>query len=115
MNQFIATLLGLLSTKIFPIAANPDPSKQKVEFLSSKSNLSQTPAITRIPPAMKPIFIPCLLSIQLQGNAKRGWAIVNNSPFKVTYNGVIWKIFYTVTLMLANVWTGMELTSVAVK
>jgi len=115
LNQLIATLLGLLSINIFPIAAKAEPIRQNVESPSFKSNLNQAPPITKIPPAINPIFILYLLSIQLQGNANRGCAIVNKSPFKVTYNDVKWNISSTMTLILENVCTGNELTSAAIR
>jgi hypothetical protein len=34
LNQLIATLLGVFNTKILPMAARPDPIKQKMEFSS---------------------------------------------------------------------------------
>jgi len=113
LNQFIATLLGLFNTKIFPIAAKADPIKQKVEFSYDNSNLNQTPVITRQLPKIKPIFIPYLFNIQLHGNAHKGCPMVNKRPFKVTYNAVMLNKSDTITFMLANVCTGMELTIVA--
>lgn len=34
LNQLMATLLGVFRTKILPIAAKPDPIRQKMEFSS---------------------------------------------------------------------------------
>jgi len=83
----MATLLGVFNIKMFPMAARADPMRQKLELPSYKSNLSQTPPMTMNPPTIKANFIPYRFSNQLQGNAKKGCAIVNKSPFKVTYNG----------------------------
>ncbi len=80
----IAILLGVFRIKILPIAAKVDPIKQKIELPLSKSNLSHTPTIKKPPPTIKLVRIPCLLISQLQGNAKRGWAIVKSSAFNVT-------------------------------
>lgn len=110
LNQFMANLLGVFSTKILPIAARADPTKQKIEFSFSMRSLSHTPPTVKTAPNMKLILIPFLLMSQLQGKAKRGWAIVNSSAFMVTSRELMLKILSTATLMLEKVCTGIEFT-----
>lgn len=113
LNQLIAILLGVLSTKILPIAASADPIKQKIEFSFSIKSLSHTPAMVKTAPTIKLILIPFLLMSQLQGKAKRGCAIVNSNAFMVTSRELMANIDSTATLILENVCTGMELTRAA--
>lgn len=67
LNQFIAILLGVFTTNIFPIEARTDPIRHQVGFYFYISNRSQTPEISNIAPKTKLILIPYLLMIQLQG------------------------------------------------
>jgi hypothetical protein len=83
-NQFIATLLGVFSMKMLPIAANREPKRQKYGSPTFNSSLSQTPADTKMAPIINPICIPYLFKSQLQGTEKRGCAIVKIRAFKVT-------------------------------
>lgn len=110
----MATLLGVFNTKILPMAAKPDPIKQKIEFSYIKSR-SHTPPIVKTAPTVKLICIPFLLMSQLHGKANNGCAIVNNSAFIVTYVELILKIRSTATLMLEKVCTGIEFTNAAVR
>lgn len=66
-NQFIAILLGVFTTNIFPTEARTDPIRHQVAFYFYISSLSQTPEISSIAPNTKLILIPYLLMIQLQG------------------------------------------------
>lgn len=84
LNQLRATLLGVLSIKMFPMAASAEPSKQNIDDPYCSSNLIQTPAVTRIAPMMKLIRIPFLLMSQLQGRANIGCAMVKSSALRVT-------------------------------
>ncbi len=52
---------------------------------------------------MKEMRIPCLLSSQLQGRAKRGCAMVKRSALRVTYVEVILKVYSITTFMLEKV------------
>ena len=72
LNQFRATLLGVLSMKMLPIAANNEPKRQKYDLPTSNSNLSQTPDTMKTAPTTKEILMPCLLSNQLQGKENSG-------------------------------------------
>lgn len=114
-NQLMATLLGVFKTKILPIAANPEPIKQNIEFSSSMSSRSHTPPMVNTAPTIKLTRIPFLLMSQLQGKANRGCAIVNSSAFIVTYVELILKIRSTATLILEKVCTGIEFTNAAAK
>ena len=83
LNQIMANLLGVLRMKMLPMAASPDPKRQKIEVPSSSSNLSQTPAITNTPPTTKLTRMPWRLMSQLQGKAKIGCAMVKRSALRV--------------------------------
>ena len=113
LNQFKASLLGVLRMNMLPIAANAEPIKQKTEFPSWSKSLNHTPATVKMDPAIKLTLMPFLLMSQLQGNAKSGCAIVNINAFIVTYMELTSNIFSTATLMLEKVWTGIEFTKAA--
>ena len=83
-NQFKATLLGVFSTKMFPIAANRDPNRQNTDCSSFNNSLSQTPPDTKMAAATKQGLIPYLLMRKLKGKARRGCIIVKRSPLRVT-------------------------------
>ena len=46
--------------------------------------MQSLPADTKIAPTINPICMPYLLSNQLQGTEKRGWAIVKSRALSVT-------------------------------
>ncbi len=110
-NQLSAILLGVLSTKMLPIAASAEPARQKYELSTSSRMRSHTPAMTKTPPTMKLMRIPYLLRSQLQGKANSGCAIVKRRAFIVTQSLEMRKVFSIVTFMLENVCTGNEFTS----
>ena len=83
-NQFKATLLGVFSTNILPIAARREPSRQKIDCSSFNNSLSQTPLDTRMAAATKQGLIPYLLMRKLKGKASRGCMMVKSSPLRVT-------------------------------
>ena len=84
LNQFRATLLGVLRMNMLPMAASIEPIKQYTDCPTSNNSLSQTPEIMKIVPITKDSLMPYLLMNQLQGNAKMGCAIVKSSAFIVT-------------------------------
>ena len=84
LNQFRATLLGVLRMNMLPIAASIEPIKQYTDCPTSKNSLSQTPEIMKIVPITKDSLMPYLLMNQLQGKAKMGCAIVKSRAFIVT-------------------------------
>lgn len=84
LNQFRATLLGVLRIKMLPTAASADPSKQKKDYPSAINSLIHTPATTRIAPIAKLRCIPFLLISQLHGSANTGCAIVKSNALRVT-------------------------------
>jgi hypothetical protein len=115
LNQFTASLLGVFSTKILPIAASAEPIKQKMEFSYSISSRSHTPPTVKTAPIIKLTLMPFLLISQLQGKANSGCAIVNSNAFMVTSSGEMRNMDSTATLMLEKVCTGIELTSAATR
>ena len=71
-NQFIATLLGVLRMKMFPMAAREEPRRHQVGLPTVSKIRSHTPAVTRIAPMRRQTPIPILAIMRLQGKAKRG-------------------------------------------
>lgn len=57
-NQFIANIVGEPMRNILPIAESADPNRQNKGFPTVRRVLIQTPATTRTPPKVQPIFIP---------------------------------------------------------
>ena len=114
-NQLRATLLGVFRMNMLPTDANPDPSRQKIDCLTSNNSLNQTPTTRKLDPSMKEMRMPYLLMTQLQGKANSGCPMVKRRALRVTSVSLMSNLSSTTTLMLEKVWTGRELTNAAMK